>query len=229
MTTQTYGAESADPRRDQGFTTSEPAPDNKRKLSRTPYVWAILSVWGYAAFALSQNGVFQSTAATPPIAVAIAALGPGLIFLSVYSVYAPLRRWVDGLDLSEIIALQAWRIIGFAFLAVWGLGELPAVFALPASIGDMTVGLAAPVVALTVERRSKGWRISAYGLIAAGIFDFIIAFATGILSRQGGALDFNGHVASSLLGVAPLSLFPAFIVPAFFILHIIALIKLRRA
>ncbi|VAV92716.1 hypothetical protein MNBD_ALPHA05-1420, partial [hydrothermal vent metagenome] len=147
MTTQIYDAENAKPRRDQGFTTSEPAPDTKRKLSRTSYVWAILAVWGYAAFALSQNGVFQSTAATPPIAVAIAAFGPGLLFLSVYSVYAPLRRWVDGLDLSEIIALQAWRIIGFAFLAVWGLGELPAVFALPAGIGDMAVGLAAPVVA----------------------------------------------------------------------------------
>jgi hypothetical protein len=229
MTTQTNNADNANPRRDQGLTTSHPAPDNKTRLSRTPYVWAILAVWGYAAFALSQNGVFQSTAATPPIAVAIAAVGPALLFLSVYSVFAPLRRWVDGLDLSEVIALQAWRIIGFAFLAVWGLGEIPAVFALPAGIGDMAVGLAAPAVALAVERRTKGWRIGAYGLIAAGVFDFLVAFTTGILSRQGGVLDFDGHVASSLLGVAPLSLFPAFIVPAFFILHIIALIKLRRA
>ncbi len=216
MTTQIYGAAGAD-------------AIDATKLTRTPFVWAILAVWGYAAFALSQNGVFQSTAATPPIAVIIAALGPAALFLSVYSVSAPLRRWVDGLDLSEVIALQAWRIIGFAFLAIWGLGEIPAVFALPAGIGDMAVGMAAPAVALAVERRSKGWRIGAYGLIGAGIFDFIVAFATGILSRQGGPFDFEGHVASNLLGVAPLSLFPTFIVPAFLILHVIALIKLRRA
>jgi len=42
MTRQTYDAENAKPRRGQGSTAANPAPDNAVKLSRTPYVWAIL-------------------------------------------------------------------------------------------------------------------------------------------------------------------------------------------
>jgi len=198
------------------------------KLTRTPLAWAVLFVWGAAIFYLGQKGIFDSPPSEPPATVMIAVLLPSILFLSVYAVSAPMRRWVEGLDLSEIFAMQAWRIIGFAFLVVWGLGELPAFFALPAGIGDMAVGMAAPAVALAVERRTRGWRIGAYGLIAAGMADFIIAFSTGILSRPGAPFDFDGAVPSTLLGMPPLGLFPTFIVPAFLILHVIALIKLRR-
>jgi len=198
------------------------------RLIASSVVWIILVIWGGAAAILASQGVFNSAPEEPPITVLLAALGPAAFFLAVYAVSGPLRDWTAALDISEVIGVQSWRVVGFAFLAVWALGDLPAVFALPAGLGDIAVGIAAPVAALAAARRSKGWRTGAYGVTVAGLADFIIAFATGILSRDGQALHFDGAPASSLLGTLPLSLFPTFIVPAFLIMHVIALLKLRQ-
>ncbi len=204
---------------------AEPIPI---KLTHTPLVWALFSVWGVVIYGLSANGVFEGDAPKPPINILIAVSGPALLFLSVYSFYTPLRAWVDRLDLTEIIILQAWRVIGFTFLAILILDQLPPIFALPAGLGDVAVGLAAPAVALSVERRTRGWRRNAYMLTAAGLLDFVAAFGTGVLARDGAPLQFDTAPTSDLLGVLPLSLFPAFFVPAFLLLHVITLIKLRR-
>ena len=197
-------------------------------LTGSPAIWIALTTCGTAAYALGARGVFHSDPGALPIAVLIAALGPSAAFLAVYAISARLRRWVAALDLAELIALQAWRILGFAFLIAWALAALPAVFALPAGLGDIAVGLAAPAAALAVARRSPGWRRGAYTVTIAGLIDFAVAFATGILSREGGILAFTGATPSTLLGNVPLSLFPTFIVPAFLILHIMTLIKLRQ-
>ncbi len=197
------------------------------RLIGSPIVWTVLMLWGASATFLASKGVFNAPPDEPPLAILIAALGPAVIFLVVYAVFRPLREWTDALDISEVIGVQSWRVIGFAFLAVWALGDLPAVFALPAGIGDVAVGVAAPAAAIAAARKAEHWRAGAYGVTVAGLADFIIAFATGILSREGQILHFDGAPASSLLGVLPLTLFPTFIVPAFLILHVIALLKLR--
>lgn len=200
---------------------------NKSAILTSPHIWVALTIWGSVAGYLSFSGFFEVAAGELPVSVIIAALGPGLFFLAVYAAYKPLRNWVASLDLAEVIAMQSWRVIGFAFLIVWSFGNLPAIFALPAGLGDIAVGLSAPVAALAVTHRRQGWRTAAYGITFAGITDFIVAFATGVLSRQDGPLHFEGTPASTLLGELPLSLFPTFIVPAFLILHLIALLKLK--
>ncbi len=206
-----------------------PSPRNgNNTILRTPIIWIIFPLWGFIAITLSTNGVFKVAAGALPVPVIIAVATPALLFLAAYAMLPPLRRWVESLDIAELIALQSWRVVGFAFLIVWALGELPGAFALPAGLGDLAVGIAAPAVALAAERKTAGWKTSAYGLTAAGIFDFIVAFATGILSRQDAILHFDGAPASTLLGLMPLSLFPTFIVPAFLILHIILLLKINR-
>jgi hypothetical protein len=64
-------------------------------------------------------------------------------------------------------------------------------------------------------------------LIAAGLADFVVAFATAILSNPGRLLAIPGAPAADLLEQLPVVLIPAFAVPGFVILHLIAWLKLR--
>ncbi|MBB5518030.1 hypothetical protein [Amphiplicatus metriothermophilus] len=197
-------------------------------LLRLPVI-ATLIVWGALSALAAANGLYQSVNGAPPYGLVAAAILPPLAFCAAYGRSAGLRRWADEIDLGLVTALQGWRVVGAAFVFVWGLGMLPAVFAAPAGFGDIAVGLAAPFVALAVWRRSPGWRRASYALIAAGLFDFAAAFATGALAREGGALHQPGAIHTGLMAELPLALIPGYLVPAFAILHLIAFFKLRRA
>src|SRR5580704_12241160 len=47
---------------------------------------------------------------------------------------------------------HTFRVEGVAFLIIMALGHLPALFALPAGLGDIAAGVAAPLVALRLAR-----------------------------------------------------------------------------
>jgi hypothetical protein len=76
-------------------------------------------------------------------------------------------------DLPLLTAVQAWRFAGFGFLALFVYGVLPGIFAWPAGLGDMMIGLTAPWVALALARRpafaasplASGGSVSARGLL----------------------------------------------------------------
>jgi hypothetical protein len=176
---------------------------------------------------MARNDLLQAIGDQPPVMILLAAVVPSLIFLSAYKISPSLRGWVAKLDLEQVFALQAWRVVGAAFLFTWGYGLLPAGFAIPAGIGDIAVGLAAPFIAVKIAQRSPKWKFSAWWFIFAGLLDFIIAFATGVMFRDGGALHSAGGQHSGLLAELPLTLIPSYLVPAFLLLHIIAIIKLR--
>ena len=60
------------------------------------------------------------------------------------------------------------------------LGHLPALFALPAGLGDITTGLAAPLVARRLTRgdgRRGAWWFNAFG-----ITDLVVALTLGALT-----------------------------------------------
>jgi hypothetical protein len=43
-----------------------------------------------------------------------------------------------------LVALQVWRVEGLVFLVLAALGELPWLFAIPAGLGDLAIGLSHP-------------------------------------------------------------------------------------
>jgi len=193
-----------------------------------PMAYAIIVVvWVAAIVALSLNGTFLSVGSAPPPAMPVAILLPPALFLLAYRTMPSVRTWVCALDLAAVTALQGWRIMGGVFLFLWYYGDLPAIFAWLAGLGDVLVGLAAPWVTAAVINKTAGWRRKSATLIAAGLFDFVIAVASGILTVSGGPLAVAGAPGSELVNAFPLVLIPAFAVPMFIIFHLIAWIKLR--
>jgi hypothetical protein len=64
-----------------------------------------------------------------------------------------LREFVLSLDLRLIAGMQAWRWAGLGFLSLYAQRVLPAVFALPAGLGDMAIGVTAPWIILALVRQ----------------------------------------------------------------------------
>jgi len=185
-------------------------------------VWFLGALWGGAA------GIFQSAPSQPPLALLIAVAGPPVVFAFAYRLSRGFREFVLGIDLRLLTAIQSWRVIGILFLALYAFGLVPGLFAWPAGLGDVAVGVAAPFVLLAMVRGAPTWRRQVMWLNIAGLVDFVGAVGTGVLSSD----PSFGFVATSAtrasLGALPLSLIPTFAVPLWTIFHVAALIQIAR-
>ncbi|MDJ0948048.1 MAG: hypothetical protein QNJ94_03925 [Alphaproteobacteria bacterium] len=190
-------------------------------------VGAILAVWFAAAVAAGANGVFLAGPDTPPFALMSAAAGPPILFLLAYGFSERVRGFALSLNLGLLTAFQAWRVLGAGMLFLYAYGHLPGLFAWPAGLGDVAVGLAAPFAVLALMRRSPGWQRRVFWLNIAGLADFAAAVGTGLLTSGTAIGIFAGAVNSDAMAILPMSLLPSFGVPLFIIMHAISLLQLR--
>jgi hypothetical protein len=138
------------------------------------------------------------------------------------------REFVLSLDLRFIVAMQAWRWAGLGFLDLYAYKVLPAVFALPAGLGDMIIGVTAPWIILGLVRQpgfaARGAFIR-WNLL--GILDLLVAISIGTLSTLF-ATGAAGEISTAPMATLPLLLIPGFLVPFFLMLHTTALMQSRR-
>ena len=113
---------------------------------------------------------------------------------------------------------------GTAFLATMVLGHLPALFALPAGLGDIAAGLAAPLVARRLAH--GGGRRAALWFNTFGMTDLITALTLGALT---GFQLLNVTPSGAPISELPLALIPTAAVPLLFALHITSVSALVKA
>lgn len=170
--------------------------------------------------------VHDGVSAIPPIA--FSAIVPVSLFLAAYVLVPAFRGFVMAQDLRFLTTMQIWRVVGFAFLPIYAFGLLPGLFAWPAGVGDVAVGIAAFLVVARLNRESD--YVRARGFLwfnLAGLADFAIAVGTAALSTGVYPQLVAGGVTSAPLDVWPLNIFPSFFVPLFMIMHLAVLLKLR--
>ncbi len=189
----------------------------------------VLAIWFAAAIYIGGAHLLTNTGAylIPPIGVT--ATVPVVAFLGLYLLSGGFRRFVLAQDIETLTMLQHWRVIGFAFLPLYFYGALPGLFAWPAGLGDVAIGLAAPLVIMRL-RRDPAYATSA-GLVrfhAFGLLDFAVAIATAGLTAGAYPALISGGVTSTAMDVWPMNLFPSFGVPIFIILHLTVLLKVRE-
>jgi hypothetical protein len=118
---------------------------------------------------------------------------------------------------------HTFRVAGVAFLITMALGHLPALFALPAGLGDIATGIAAPLVA---RRLAQGTgRRAALWFNAFGMTDLVVALTLGGLTGFG---LLNVTPSSAPITELPLVLIPTVGVPLMLVLHITAMSTLAR-
>ncbi|MEH6359747.1 MAG: hypothetical protein V7761_03340 [Amylibacter sp.] len=189
---------------------------------RSPIFIGITLAWFAIVAGLSINGYFDTLDGVLPIKMPVFFMIPPILFVLALALSRNVARWADRVDVTTATSLQSWRVMGFTFLFLWALGELPMVFALLAGFGDVATGAYAAFATVKVSQRKTGWKTSARRVIYMGGIDFAIAVVTGLLSAVGYLKVYEGEVSAHLMTAFPMVMFPVFVVPSFIILHILA-------
>lgn len=138
--------------------------------------------------------------------------------------------WILAQPLSQrwLVGLQIWRVIGGVFLLEFGRGNIPAVFAFPAGIGDLAVGILAAVVLVLYRQSARLPDMAIILILVLGIADFVSAFFFGYFSSEGPAQLFFSEIPNNTL-LYPTGLIPLFLVPYAIFFHTLSWLSLRRA
>ena len=164
--------------------------------------------WGGLWFGLAFGGVLAALVlATRIPAVSRALAGPG--------------------SAARLALPHTLRVVGVVFVIVMALGHLPAAFALPAGLGDIAIGIAAPFVARRLARApgDAGAIAAAVRFNLLGLLDLIVAVTLGVLLGLPGLLAVTP--STEPLRLLPLALIPTAAVPLAITLHLVALQRLR--
>jgi hypothetical protein len=202
-------------------------------VNRSPFVAAlvpiVLVLWFIGVFLLAASSRFDRAPGSPPLPIFAGVLIPLLVFVAAYRGSERVRRYVLSTDIRLLTAMQAWRAGGLGFLALYANHVLPGAFAWPAGVGDIAIGITAPWVLLRLMRDPAFAGTSSFATWnVLGIVDLTIAITMGALS-SGFLPQLVGDVTTGPMSRLPLVLIPAYFVPLFVMLHVIALLQVRRA
>jgi hypothetical protein len=190
----------------------------------------LLAVQFAAAYIIGSGHLLTNGDRLPFPPIAITALIPVVGFLAAYNLIPSVRAFVLTQDIRSLTMLQLWRVVGFVFLPLYAFGVLPGLFAWPAGVGDVAVGLLAFLVVSRIERDPDFATSPALvGFHLLGLTDFVVAIATSALAVGAFPALIPGGLTSAALDVWPLNIFPSFIVPAFMIAQLAVLFKIREA
>lgn len=170
--------------------------------------------WVGASAALAAAGVYDDPNSVVPW-LAVAAAGALLAALLATRTPVVARILAAPGTANRLAWPQMLRIVGVVFVIAMapGLGQLPAVFALPAGLGDIAIGVSAMLLV-------RSWRPGrAVWFNVLGILDLVVVLIIGLLAGQ-------STQAAALL---PLALIPTSTVPLDLTLHLVSLARLRTA
>lgn len=191
---------------------------NQKKQLLSRVIAAGLLAWFTGAYFLSQQSFFLS------LSVGLPNIGllfmPIIIGVNILSKSETFKTVVDALPQHWIISVQFLRVMGAAFLYLYSLNLMPAEFAIPSGVGDIIIGITAPLVGYLLflqkpysNKLALLWNIIGFGELSLAI---ILGFFTSPTAYQLLAFD----RPNNLLFTFPLALVPTFAVPLSLLLHI---------
>ncbi|HEY7066460.1 MAG TPA: hypothetical protein VII06_33615 [Chloroflexota bacterium] len=130
---------------------------------------------------------------------------------------------------ARLVLPHTVRVVGVVFLLLMVQGVLPAAFALPAGLGDVAIGVAAPFVARRLARAPlhAGAVASAVRFNLLGLLDLAVAVILGVLLGLPGLFALTP--STEPLRLLPLALIPTAAVPLAIALHVVSLLRLHAA
>src|SRR5215472_8524186 len=126
---------------------------NDGDSSMKSFVFVALALWLGLVSLLGSREAFVGSAGSPPLPILFGLATPLALFFGAYFGWSAFREFILGADLRLVTAIQGWRWAGLGFLSLYAHGVLPGLFALPAGLGDMAIGFAAPWMVLGLTRQ----------------------------------------------------------------------------
>lgn len=184
-------------------------------------LWA---AWTVASAALGDADVYRfAPTKIPWLPIALVASLAGVLSATRIPVVSRILAQPDAL--WRLTMPQLFRLVGVAFLLVMALGQLPAVFALPAGLGDIAIGVESVFVTRNL-RRGVGGRRGAWLFNILGLVDLVVALAIGFLAAPGRLQLLFASPTTEAISLLPLALIPTTVVPLAAALHLLSLWKL---
>jgi hypothetical protein len=188
---------------------------------------AILLGWLAAAITLAAMGVYHIGASDLPT-IQYGILLPILVGALLIWRSETTKHIIAAVPQQWLVGVQLYRALGVIFLILYATGKLPGQFAWPAGLGDIAIGLSAPLVGLAYARAPH----KAAGLVVAwnllGILDLIVAVGTAFMTAPSRFVSLEVQPTSDLMTVLPMALITVYLVPLSIVLHLASLTKLRR-
>jgi len=183
-----------------------------------------LAVWAIATTVLAWRGFFRpsSGATVPPVGANLIVV---LLALALcLSASVSLRRLLR--NQANLIRLHIWRLEGLVFLVLMVQGRVPALWAVPAGLGDVLVGATAPWIARGLQR--PGGRRRAIAWTVFGMADLVIAVALGVMTNPGPTQVFYNRPERRIADAVPVGVGTGLPRPLAFTLHVVSLVQLWR-
>jgi hypothetical protein len=186
-----------------------------------------LGGWLLASGLLARAGAYQQASgqAAPWFGVAVA--GTLVVLLAATRIPLVARILAAPGTAARLALPHTLRVVGVTFLLVMALGHLPAIFAVPAGLGDIAAGVAAPLVARRLAQ--GGGRTRAVWFNLFGLLDLVVALSIGFLAGLGPWRPLEVTPTTEPLSLLPLALIPTVAVPLAIALHLVSLSRLRAA
>jgi hypothetical protein len=188
---------------------------------------AVLGGWLLTSGLLARADVYHQASgqAAPWFGAAVA--GTLLVLLAATRIPVVARILAAPDTPARLTLPHTLRVVGVTFLLVMAQGHLPAIFALPAGLGDIAAGLAAPFVAWRLAH--GGGHTRAVWFNRFGILDLVVALTIGFLAGLGPWQPLAVTPSTEPLSLLPLALVPTVAVPLAIALHLVSLRRLRAA
>ena len=183
----------------------------------------VLGGWFSASAVIAANGGYQNQLGHGVPWLPVAAVGFLGALIALGRIPAVTRALSRPDMIGQLLVPHTFRVAGVVFLAAMALGRLPALFALPAGLGDIATGIGAALVARRLSRGTG--RRGALSVNVFGLIDLVVALTLGGLT---GFQLLNVTPSSELIGELPLALIPTAAVPLLLALHIRSLFTLRK-
>ncbi|HEY1704844.1 MAG TPA: hypothetical protein VGG75_34525 [Trebonia sp.] len=184
----------------------------------------VLAAWFAASGVIADHGWYQAKLGHGVPWLPVAALGFLALLLVLRRVPSVARALTAPGMVSRLEVPHAFRLVGVVFLITMALGHLPALFAVPAGIGDVATAMAAPFVVRGLARGSG--RRAALWLNAFGMTDLVLAIGLGALT---GFQLIAVNPSAAPITQLPLALIPTAVVPLLFALHVTSVSALTKA
>lgn len=189
---------------------------------------AVLAGWLAVTGGLAWLGAYQGAANGVPT-IQFGIFAPILIGLLLYWRVPSVARLIEAVPQQWLVGVQLYRVLGAVFVVLFAAGELPGLFALPAGLGDLAVGLLAPLIARSWVRRPRESAGAVWSWNTLGLADLAVALATGFATSPSPFQIAAVANPNDLISAFPLVLIPVFLVPLSVLLHLASLAKLRRS
>jgi hypothetical protein len=188
---------------------------------------AVWATWVLVSVALADAGVyrFAPSKAQPWLPMAMTASIAAALLGTRIPVVSRILAQPDAL--WRLTVPQIFRVEGVTFLIVMTLGKLPAMFALPAGLGDIAIGFEAIYVARSLARGVVGRRAVWFNIL--GLLDLVVATTIGVTAAPGVAHLLSLSPSTEQIALLPLVLIPTTVVPLAVALHVLSLRKLAVA